>query len=106
MIHLSKTNAKHAGCLSPWSGAVLNCCILKALVLTAFTVLTWFVLVERDALPRYRTIMAYPSWSCFGENANLFSNPDVEYNGLMAGDYEEHNNAQAIRDHMVRYAPS
>ena len=58
----------------------------------------------RDAPPRYRTIMAYRD-NCDIPRVNWFSNPDVMHLNKPTGD-ATHNNAQCIKDSMVRSVKS
>ena len=60
----------------------------------------------RDAPPRYRTIMAYNDKdTCNTPRVNWFSNPDVMHLNKPTGD-ATHNNAQCIKDSMVRSVKS
>ena len=41
-----------------------------------------------------------------GSRINYFSNPDITVNKLPTGQVDTHNNAQTIRDNMVRFLKS
>ena len=63
--------------------------------------LLWFLIVQRDAPPRYITVMA-TGQGCNVPMANRFSNPAVEYNGKATGN-DRCNNALVIKENMVSF---
>ena len=89
-----------------WGGAFPIPNILEPLVPTASMALPSLLIVYCDTPSRFRTIMAYnDAVNCNTPRVNWFSNPDVAYNGIDTGD-AAHNNAQCIKDSMVRFLKS
>ena len=60
-----------------------------------------FLIVYRDARPRFRTIMTKSPDECTAEKIHHFSNPDVTYNEQVTGDAGS-NCAQKIKETMVK----
>ena len=99
---LALQTAKHAGAC--WCGPALSrITLLRALTLTPSMMPLWSLIIQRDAPPRFHTIMGDALQDCDDDDdrINRFSNPDKNYGRMVTGD-DDHNNAKSISDNMVR----